>query len=98
MKKDGVLRLYFGESNLPTPEYIKAAAIRALEEGYTFYTENAGLPGMREDLAAHYERAQKVGLGPCYAAEWRILEEGMERLSRFLWRGIDENEITIETS
>ena len=42
MGMDGVLRLYFGESNLPTPEYIKQAAIRAMQEGFTFYTENAG--------------------------------------------------------
>ena len=26
MSMDGVLRLYFGESNLPTPDYIKQAA------------------------------------------------------------------------
>ena len=43
MSMDGVLRLYFGESNLPTPDYIKQAAIRALDDGFTFYTENAGL-------------------------------------------------------
>ena len=30
LSMDGVLRLYFGESNLPTPDYIKQAAIRAL--------------------------------------------------------------------
>ena len=28
MSMDGVLRLYFGESNLPTPEYIKRAAVQ----------------------------------------------------------------------
>ena len=44
MSMDGVLRLYFGESNLPTPEYIKQAAVRAMQDGFTFYTENAGLP------------------------------------------------------
>ena len=30
MSMDGVLRLYFGESNLPTPDYIKQAAVRAM--------------------------------------------------------------------
>jgi len=44
LSMDGVLRLYFGESNLPTPAFIKQAAVRAMEQGYTFYTENAGLP------------------------------------------------------
>jgi aspartate aminotransferase len=51
---DGVLRLYFGESNEPTPDYIKRAAVSALESGYTFYTENAGLISLREALADYY--------------------------------------------
>ena len=33
MKMEGVVKLYFGESNLPTPDFIKQAACRALEEG-----------------------------------------------------------------
>ena len=41
MGMDGVLRLYFGESNLPTPDYIKQAAVRAMRDGYTFYTEKS---------------------------------------------------------
>jgi len=36
MPMEGVLRLYFGESNLPTPDYIKSAALAALGAGYTF--------------------------------------------------------------
>ena len=56
MSMDRVLRLYFGESNFPTPEYIKRAATQALADGYTFYTENAGLPSLRRALAAHYRK------------------------------------------
>ncbi|MBM4338185.1 MAG: aminotransferase class I/II-fold pyridoxal phosphate-dependent enzyme [Deltaproteobacteria bacterium] len=64
MKMEGVLKLYFGESNLPTPEYIKRAASKAIEEGYTFYTENAGLPGLRQELGKYYKRTQGVDLDP----------------------------------
>src|SRR5574341_257832 len=64
MSMDGVLRLYFGESNLPTPDFIKQAASRALSEGYTFYTENAGLPSLRRALAAHYRRLHGIELDP----------------------------------
>ena len=35
MSMEGVLRLYFGESNLPTPAYIKQAAIKAMQDGFT---------------------------------------------------------------
>jgi hypothetical protein len=64
MKMEGVMRLYFGESNLPTPEYVKRAASKAIEEGYTFYTENAGLPGLRQELGKYYQRVQEVNLDP----------------------------------
>jgi aspartate/methionine/tyrosine aminotransferase len=62
LRMDGVLRLYFGESNQPTPDYIKRAAMQAMEAGYTFYTENAGLLSLREELAAYYARQQGVSL------------------------------------
>jgi hypothetical protein len=64
MSMDGVLRLYFGESNLPTPDYIKQAAIRAMHDGFTFYTENAGLPSTRRAIAAHYAKLNGVELDP----------------------------------
>jgi len=62
MTMDGVLRLYFGESNLPTPRFIVDAAARALADGYTFYSENAGLPALREAIAAQYRRLHGVEL------------------------------------
>jgi aspartate/methionine/tyrosine aminotransferase len=64
MSMEGVLRLYFGESNLPTPRYIKEAAVRALDEGFTFYTENAGLPSLRAALARKYRELHGVELDP----------------------------------
>ena len=64
MSMEGVYRLYFGESNIPTPDYIKRAAIEAIHNGYTYYTENAGLPSLRRALAAHYRRLQGVELDP----------------------------------
>src|SRR3977135_1119662 len=64
MSMPGVLKLYFGESNQPTPEFIKQAAVQALGDGYTFYTENAGLPSLRRALAGHYCKLQGVALDP----------------------------------
>ncbi|MDH4266596.1 MAG: pyridoxal phosphate-dependent aminotransferase [Deltaproteobacteria bacterium] len=79
MKMDDVLKLYFGESNIPTPDYIKRAATKALEEGYTFYTENAGLPGLRQDLADYYRRVQDVDLDP--RSEIVITASGVQALN-----------------
>jgi aspartate/methionine/tyrosine aminotransferase len=64
MRMDGVLRLYFGESNLPTPDYIKRAAAQALNDGFTYYTSNAGLPSLRQGIADQYQRLQQVALDP----------------------------------
>ncbi len=64
MSMDRVLRLYFGESSLPTPRFIVDAAIQALNEGYTFYSENAGLPMLRGELASQYLRLHGVELDP----------------------------------
>src|SRR5882724_8756210 len=64
MGMDGVLALYFGESNQPTPEFIKQAAIQALADGHTFYTSNAGMPSLRRAIAAQYEKLQGVSLDP----------------------------------
>ncbi len=54
MTMDGVLKLYFGESNLPTPQFIKDAAAEALREGHTFYTSNAGYASLRQAIAEKY--------------------------------------------
>jgi aspartate/methionine/tyrosine aminotransferase len=59
---DGVLKLYFGESNLPTPQFIKDAAADALRDGHTFYTENAGYPSLRRAIAQKCRQLHGVEL------------------------------------
>ena len=60
LSMDGVLRLYFGESNLPTPGYIVDAATQALADGHTFYSPNAGLPSLRAAIAGQYRKLHGV--------------------------------------
>jgi aspartate/methionine/tyrosine aminotransferase len=79
MSMDGVLKLYFGESNLPTPDYIKRAAQKAMADGFTFYTENAGLPSLRKALARYYLELQGVTLDP--AGEIVITASGVQALN-----------------
>jgi hypothetical protein len=78
MAMPDVLRLYFGESNLPTPQFVKDAAARALAEGFTYYSENAGLPSLREALAVYYRRLHGVELDP--AAEIVVTASGVQAL------------------
>jgi len=48
-----VLPFWFGESDEPTPAFIRDAAIRSLNDGETFYAHNLGLPELREALAGY---------------------------------------------
>ncbi|MGI9659146.1 MAG: pyridoxal phosphate-dependent aminotransferase [Gaiellaceae bacterium] len=61
---DDVIPLYFGESNLPTPQLIKDAAAKAMNDGYTYYTENTGIPSLRREIAESHRRLQGVELDP----------------------------------
>jgi len=76
---DGVLKLHFGESNMPTPDFIKKAAVQALNEGYTFYTENAGLPGLRQAIAEKYRELHEVTLDP--RTEILVTASGVQALN-----------------
>ncbi len=79
MGMDGVFKLYFGESNLSTPEFIKRAAQKAMADGYTFYTENAGLPSMRQAIARYYGELHSVDLDP--ATDMMVTASGVQALS-----------------
>ena len=45
------INLTLGEPDFDTPVYIREAAKRALDEGYTHYSPNAGMPGLRDAVA-----------------------------------------------
>jgi aspartate aminotransferase len=49
-----VISLSQGEPDFPTPENIQAAAIRAMRDGKTRYTEAAGILELREAIAAKF--------------------------------------------
>jgi aspartate aminotransferase len=53
MKAEGIDICGFGagEPDFDTPEHIKAAAIAALEQGFTKYTPSSGLPELRQAIA-----------------------------------------------
>src|SRR5579871_4920674 len=79
MGMEGVYKLYFGESNIPTPEFIKRAAQKAMADGFTFYTENAGLPSLRKALARYYQERHNVDLDP--SSEIVITASGVQALN-----------------
>ena len=45
-----------GEPDFPTPDHIKKAAIRAIEQNYTKYTPTGGILPLREAICAWHKR------------------------------------------
>ncbi|MER8724765.1 pyridoxal phosphate-dependent aminotransferase [Mesorhizobium sp. M0751] len=54
--RDGMIPLWAGEGDLPTPAFITDAAAKALAAGETFYTWQRGIPELRQALARYYTR------------------------------------------
>ncbi len=54
--RDDVIALWFGEPDLPTPDYIKRAAEAALSDDHVFYAQNRGIPPLRETIADYSTR------------------------------------------
>ena len=61
---EGLIPLWIGEGDLPTPDFIGAAAVKALEEGQTFYTYQRGIPPLRRALGAYLSRIYGVEISP----------------------------------
>jgi len=62
--RSDVLAFWFGESDEPTPTFIRQAAVDSLARGETFYAHNLGLLALREAIAAYMsERHGVVDLG-----------------------------------
>jgi aspartate/methionine/tyrosine aminotransferase len=52
----GILPFWFGEPDQVTPTYIRDAAVASLDAGETFYTQNFGIPELREAIATYVSR------------------------------------------
>jgi aspartate/methionine/tyrosine aminotransferase len=51
-----IVHLEIGEPDFDTPATIRAAAIQAIEEGFTHYGPSAGLPEVREAIAGYISK------------------------------------------
>ena len=61
---EGVISMGVGEPDFSTPWNITEAAIRSLEQGFTMYTSNAGMPELRKELAAYLKRTYGLEYDP----------------------------------
>jgi aminotransferase len=63
-KGEKLIHFELGEPDFDTPNHIKEAAKRALDEGLTHYTPNAGLLELREAIAEKLKKDNKIEADP----------------------------------
>ena len=75
-----ILAFWFGEPDEQTPAHIREAAIAALAAGDTFYTQNFGIPELREAIADYVSRLQRPGAERVAARNVAVTASGMSAL------------------
>lgn len=73
----GLIPLWAGEGDLPTPSFISDAATRALAAGETFYTWQRGIPPLREALARYHTKLYGRPFSP---EEFYVTGSGMQAI------------------
>ena len=74
---EGCISLGVGEPDFKTPWTIRDAGIRSLEKGRTFYTANAGLAGLRQEICTYLARRMGLSYEP---AETLVTVGGSEAI------------------
>ena len=92
IRTPGTIRLDVGQPDFPTPQHIKDAGKRAIDENQTFYTHTQGLLSLREKLVAKLARVNGIkttpdniacgpgGVGAIAATLASVVEQGEEVL------------------
>ena len=75
--REGLIPLWVGEGDLPTPDFIARAASDALLGGETFYTWQRGIPELREALSRYYARHFGAALP---AEHFYVVGSGMQAI------------------
>lgn len=73
---EDIAAFWFGEPDEVTPDFIRRAAVDALNAGDTFYTHNLGIPELRQAVAGYLTRLHRV----TEAEEVAITNSGMSAL------------------
>ncbi len=58
------INLGLGQPDFDTPKHIKAAAIKAINEGFTGYTVGSGIPELREALSSKFKEENGFSVSP----------------------------------
>ncbi|MCM8764737.1 MAG: pyridoxal phosphate-dependent aminotransferase [Candidatus Omnitrophica bacterium] len=59
-----IINLSVGESDFDTPDYIKQACIRAINDGFTKYTDSSGIKPLRQAICEKFKRDNGLNYEP----------------------------------
>ena len=59
---DGVIGMWAGEPDVPTPDFICDAAAKGMADGHTFYAHNRGITPLREALVEYHRHVYGIDL------------------------------------
>ena len=77
-EREGLIPLWVGEGDQPTPGFICESAAEALRQGHTFYTYQRGIPPLREALAAYHSALYGRAIG---ADRMFVTASGMQAIA-----------------
>ncbi|KQT54496.1 aspartate aminotransferase [Aureimonas sp. Leaf454] len=75
--REGLIPLWTGEGDLPTPAFISAATATALAAGETFYTWQRGIPELRQAIARYAARLYGI---PEVPERFFVTQSGMQAI------------------
>lgn len=87
---DDVIDFTLGDPDVPTPNGIKEAGCKAIMDGKTRYSQNAGLKELRDTIHSYY--LQKEGLDYCADNEMIVTVGAMEGLYLALLAILDDGD------
>lgn len=90
-----VINLSVGEPDFNTPDHIKTAIKKAVDDNYSFYTPATGIPELREAVSAKFKRENNLD----YAVEQIVISSGAKNsLSNVILALIDKDDEVIVPS
>jgi aspartate/methionine/tyrosine aminotransferase len=90
-----IIRLWFGEPDLPTPAFICEAATRAMAEGKVSYCPSPGVPELREAIARYQTRLKGRTIG---SERVVVTASGMSAIQLVVQLLVDPGDTVVTTS
>ena len=90
-----VIPLHFGESDIPTAEFISRAAFDALQRGETFYTHRRGIPELRHSLSRYMSRLYDR---PIDSERITVTPSAMQALMLSMMSALEEDDLAVDAA